>query len=145
MRRLPAFLLLLLSLSCAAARADDLVVVANPRSSIEHLTQDDIVNIFLGRYRRLASGMTAEPVDQAQDSEIRDRFYRLLVNKSQAEINAYWSRLLFSGKTRPPQTLQSAEEILNFVTTRPAAMAYLPRAQVDHRVRVVYSFDKPPP
>jgi ABC-type phosphate transport system substrate-binding protein len=142
MRCLSAFLPLLLCLSCASARADALVVVASPRCGIERLTQDDVVNIFLGRYRRLSSGVTAEPVDQAQDSEIRSRFYRLLVNKSPAEINAYWSRLLFSGKTRPPQILQSAEEILDFVTARPGAMAYLPLAQVDSRVRVLYSFDK---
>lgn len=137
MRHFTLCLLLLLSL---AAWAEDLVVVANPATGVERLSQEDVVNIFLGRYRRLSSGLTAEPVDQAQDSEIRGRFYRLLVDKSLAEINAYWSRLLFSGKTRPPQTLASAEDVLQFVSNRPGAVAYVQRAQVDKRVRVVYSF-----
>lgn len=142
MRRLLPILCCLLALPFAA-RAD-LVVVANAQSGIERLTQDEVVNIYLGRYRLLASGIAAEPIDLPTDSDRRTRFYRGLVNKSQAEINAYWSRLVFSGKTRPPQTLSSTEAVLQYVATQPGALAYLDRNQVDHRVRVVFELGKQP-
>ncbi len=121
------------------ARAD-LVLVANPHSGIERLTQDEVINIYLGRYRRMTSGIAAEPVDLADESELRARFYRSLVNKSLAEINAYWARLVFSGKTRPPQLVNSVETALQFVAAHPGALAYLERSQIDRRVRIVFEF-----
>jgi ABC-type phosphate transport system substrate-binding protein len=139
MRYLPALIFCCLIAFAPLARAD-LVLVANPKSGIEHLTQDEVVNIYLGRYRRLTSGIAAEPVDLADDSELRARFYRSLVNKSLAEINAYWARLVFSGKTRPPQLANSVEAALQYVVAQPGALAYLERSQADRRVRIVFEF-----
>ena len=139
MRYLIALIFCCLIAFAPLARAD-LVLVANPKSGIEHLTQDEVVNIYLGRYRRLTSGVTAEPVDLADDSELRARFYRSLVNKSLAEISAYWARLVFSGKTRPPHQLNSVEAALQHVATQPGALAYLERSQADRRVRIVFEF-----
>jgi hypothetical protein len=118
----------------------DLVLVTSPQSGIERLTQDDVINIYLGRYRRLPSGIVAEPVDHPVEAELRARFYRRLVNKSLAEINAYWARLVFSGKTRPPQVVEGIDNVLRIVATQPGALAYLERTQVDGRVRIVYEF-----
>lgn len=116
----------------------ELVLVANPHSGIERLTQDEVINIYLGRYRRLASGVVAEPIDQPVDAEARARFYRRLVSKSLAEINAYWARLVFSGKTRPPQVVESVDSMLRLVATQPGALAYVERAQADARVKIVF-------
>ena len=132
-------LCLMLLASFAAA---ELVVVANPRSGIERLTQEDVINIYLGRYRRLASGITAEPIDLAGDTELKERFYRHLVGKTLAEINAYWARLVFSGKTRPPLALDSVEAALQRVATQSGALAYVERAQADKRVRVVFELSE---
>lgn len=116
----------------------ELVVVAHPKSGIERLSHDEVVNIFLGRYRRLASGITAEPVDMAGEAESRALFYRKLVGKSLAEINSYWARLVFSGKTQPPRTVALAEEALNVVAANPGALAYVDRTKADKRVVIVY-------
>lgn len=127
----------LLAVPVPSARAD-LVVVAHPQSGIERLSRDDVVNIYLGRYRRLASGGVAEPLDLPIDSELRSRFYRGLVDKNPAEINAYWARLVFSGKTRPPQVVDTVENALRLVATYPQALAYIQRSRVDARVKVVF-------
>lgn len=96
------FLLLLLTASVSPAAAADWVLVANPKAGITRLSREEVINIYLGRYRRFASGITADPIDQPAHSALRVRFYRQLVDKSQSEINAYWARLVFSGKTQPP-------------------------------------------
>jgi ABC-type phosphate transport system substrate-binding protein len=131
-----------LSFCCLIAFASlaqaELVLVANPQSGIERLTQDEVINIYLGRYRRLPSGLVAEPIDQPVDADARARFYRRLVNKSLAEINAYWARLVFSGKTRPPKVAESVDSMLRLVATQPGALAYVERAQADARVKVVF-------
>lgn len=120
----------------------ELVVVANPDSGIEKLTRDELVNIYLGRFRQLASGQVAEPIDAANDSPLRAEFYQQLVDRSLAEINAYWARLVFSGKTRPPQSSADVEASLRRVSMRPTALAYVPRETADKRVRIVFSFGK---
>ncbi len=120
----------------------ELVLVANPPRAVEWLSREEVINIFLGRYRLLPSGIAAEPLDLPYESEFRERFYRLLVNKNLAEINAYWSRLQFSGKTRPPQVVSDVREALSQVAAHPGKLAYVERAQLDGRVRVVYEIGK---
>ena len=138
------FRLLLLTLLLAApvlsTAAADWVLIAHPKANIGRLSRDEVTNIYLGRYRRLASGVTAEPIDQPVDSVLRVSFYRQLVDKNQAEINAYWARLVFSGKTRPPRVAASNEEALQLVSLHPGALAYVEKAKVDSRVIIVYEF-----
>ena len=94
-------LLLALLLLSLAARAD-LVVVVNADNPTPALSREEVIHIFLGRYRQFPSGQGAEPYDQPTDSPERNLFYERLVGKSQAQINAYWARLTFTGRTRPP-------------------------------------------
>lgn len=136
--RVPEAVICLCLMLIAPLAMADLVVVANPKSGVERLTQAEVVNIYLGRYRRLTSGLTAEPIDFDGDTEQKARFYRKLVGKSLAEINAYWARLVFSGKTLPPQVVASTEEALQRVANRPGALAYVDREKVDRRVAIVF-------
>lgn len=140
MKTLRSFLLTLLIAICAStANAGDWVLIANPKSGIARLSQDEVTNIYLGRYRRLASGVTAEPIDQPADSSLKASFYRQLVDKNLAEISAYWARLVFSGKTRPPRVVASEEEAVQFVSRNIDALAYVDKARVDGRVSIVFS------
>lgn len=135
--------LLMLLLACVAwvspllARAD-LVVVVSADSGITRLTRDEVVNIFLGRYRRLSNGATAIPLDIGGDTPEREAFYRQLVGKSLPEINAYWARLVFSGRTTPPEELSSQREVLARVARDPVAIGYVDRSNLNSKVKVVY-------
>jgi hypothetical protein len=129
---------LLLASAALPALAADWVLVASAKTGITRLTQDEVTNIYLGRYRRLDSGITAEPIDQPADSTLKTRFYRDLVDKSLPEINAYWARLVFSGKTPPPRTINNSEEAIQFVVSHPGALAYVERTKADRRVAVVF-------
>jgi ABC-type phosphate transport system substrate-binding protein len=135
-------LLLLLGLALAPLAQADLVVVVNARSGVERLSHDDAVNIFMGRYRQLPSGIAAQPIDQPEAQPERARFYRLLVNKDLTEINAYWARLVFSGKTSPPRQARSQAEILDWLARQPGAIGYIERGQIDARVRVVLELER---
>lgn len=121
-----------------AAGAGELVVVVNAASGVGRLSRDQVVNIFLGRFRQFPSGLPAEPIDQSDDGPLKAQFYRLLVDKDVAEINAYWARLIFSGRTTPPQEKESAGEVLRLLTSRKGGIAYVDRSQVDHRLTIVF-------
>jgi hypothetical protein len=118
------------------------VVVVNAASNIRQLSQDEVINIFLGRYRSLPGGGQAIPIDQPEGSPLRAEFYRKLVNKDLSDINAYWSRLIFSGRTAPPLQPANAAELVALLLANPAGVAYLERSQLDRRWRLVMEFPR---
>ena len=124
--------------SCAAA---ELAVAMSAASAVESLSRDQVVNIFLGRFRQLPDGTTALPVDQPEALPLRAAFYRLLVNKNPAEIRAYWARLVFSGKTAPPHQAGTPEEVLQWLRDRPGAIGYLDAERLEREpgIRAVFN------
>lgn len=133
-RRCILIAILLGGLFAGPALADELVLIANPASGIDRLSRDQAVNLYMGRFKRLPSGITALPLDLAG---ARQAFYQLLVNKRLAEINSYWARLVFSGRGSPPRRVESVDEMLDIVASNSGAIGYVPHQAVDDRVRVV--------
>jgi len=133
-------MLVLLATSLASVRASDsssIAVIVNPASGVERLTREEVIDIFLGRYRKLPSGRVALPIDVAENGTERARFYQLLVKKNPAEMSSYWARLVFSGQTSPPFQVPDAQTALDLVRSNPNAIAYVDRAQVTPQVKVV--------
>lgn len=98
MRCAAAILIACWLLFASAQAAAELVIIANPASGVEKLTRDEAVNIFMGRYRRLPSGMAALPMDENGEKAV---FYRALLGKELPEVQSYWARLVFSGQGSP--------------------------------------------
>lgn len=115
------------------ARAD-IAVVVSLDSPLKTVSQNELINIYMGRYRRLPSGDAALPVDV---SPLKARFYRALVNKDLAEINSYWARLIFSGQASPPVQMQNHDEMLQYVRRNPGALGFLDQTAVPDDVRIV--------
>ncbi|HWQ08645.1 MAG TPA: hypothetical protein VN436_06055 [Holophaga sp.] len=113
-----------------------LFVVVNPDSGVSQLSREEVRNIFLGRQKSLVPGVAALPVEQ-QDPEVRSSFYRVLVKKDLAEINAYWARLMFTGQARPPQKAESAEAVVRMVASERGAVGLMRGGKDDRRVKVV--------
>ncbi|MGE5470955.1 MAG: phosphate ABC transporter substrate-binding protein [Bacteroidota bacterium] len=129
----------LLWLPVGAAMAD-LVVVVNARNGVAVLTRNEVANIFFGRYRQFFNGVEAQPVDLIDGSPERAHFYAALVGKDVSDVNAYWSRQVFSGRMQPPPRLSNAEEVLKWVSSHPGGIGFVDLAKADARVRVVYEF-----
>jgi ABC-type phosphate transport system substrate-binding protein len=125
----------------AAKDTGGIVVIVNPRSGVEKLSKDEIIDIFLGRYRKLPGGRVALPIDVAEASSERARFYNLLVKKTSAEMSSYWARLVFSGQTSPPFQVPDARTALELVQSSPNAIAYVDRSAVTPDVKVVFEFE----
>ncbi|MBC3886196.1 type 2 periplasmic-binding domain-containing protein [Undibacterium griseum] len=130
-------LLLLMWLLCGSAEAE-LVVIANHNSGIDKLSKDEVINLYMGRNRKLPNGLTVLPLDLNSAHEEKAAFYEQLVGKEIAEINSYWARLRFSGQGYPPRQLDSADEVLNIVSENKGAIGYIDRKKIDKRVKLIY-------
>jgi ABC-type phosphate transport system substrate-binding protein len=126
-------LTLLLSAGPAAA---DVVAVVSAKSAVSALSKTELRDIFLGKVSRFPDGTIATPVDLTEGSLERDEFYQKLVGKSPAQIKAYWSKLIFTGRGLPPKTVASTQEMKKHLADSPAAIGYLERSAIDGSLKV---------
>lgn len=131
-------LILLLALSVARVCAADLAVVVHPESGIDSMSREEVSHLFLGRIKQLPSGVPAVVIETAP---LRDAFYRALVGRGVAEIDAYWARLRFSGRTQPPLRAEDAFAVLDRIARDRSAIGYVDVTQLDSRVKMVLRLD----
>lgn len=117
------------------------MVIVNQKIGVNKMTRDEVINIFLGRSRQLASGVTALPLDLPGTSTERAQFYQHLTGKSMNEINAYWARLIFSGRASPPAQVRSQEEAVQMVMDNRSAVGYVSRSKVSPAVTIVFELN----
>jgi len=134
----PLVLLALMALAPAPARAEGvLVIIVNVESGVTRLTREQAEAIFMGRQRRLPSGLLAVPVEQLLPPETRVRFYQYLVHLPMSQVRALWAQLYFSGQAQPPRQTRSSDETLEVVGANRGAIGFLEKGLLDRRVRAV--------
>lgn len=116
----------------------EVVVVVNPANPIGQLDRAEVVELYMGRRTDFPNGRIALPIDLPPDSPLRAAFYRALVDKTDSQVNAYWARLLFTGRATPPRVLPDTECMLRTVGENIDAIGYLDETEVDSRVKVVF-------
>ncbi len=119
----------------------DIVLIVSAESKTTELSKRELVNIYTGRNIIRPDGSRVEPFDQPLSSDLRARFYRQLLNKSVAEMNAYWARLLFTGRAKRPRQLDAAADSIEMIKSNPNAIVYIDSQSLgSHKqVRVVYT------
>jgi ABC-type phosphate transport system substrate-binding protein len=130
----------ILSLALVAASGAtwaDVVPVVSAKSPVHEMSKNQIVDIFLGRANRFPNGEPAVPIDQAEGSEVRDLFYLQFANRSAAQLKAYWSKIVFTGKGEPPREVSPSERVKRVLAENPHFIGYIERTEVDANVKVV--------
>jgi ABC-type phosphate transport system substrate-binding protein len=127
---------LALGLSTMPAMADTVAVVSS-NSAIATLSKTQLADIFFGRTNHFPNGLSAVPVDQVEGSSTRDEFYVLIAGRSAAQVKAYWSKIIFTGRGRPPRTVQDGTAMKKLIHDDPAAIGYIDAKLVDDTLRVV--------
>ncbi|HEY0923991.1 phosphate ABC transporter substrate-binding protein [Rheinheimera pacifica] len=137
MRTIKTVLLLATLLSGAAIA--DIAVVVNPANA-NAVSADDLNRLFLGRASSFADGSKATPLNMAEGTAARDEFDSKVLNRSAAQLKAYWSKLVFTGKGTPPKELADDAAVKAAVAADSSAIGYISSASVDSSVKVVASF-----
>jgi ABC-type phosphate transport system substrate-binding protein len=117
--------------------AAEVVVVVSAQSTVKSLSKSEVADIFLRKTRRFPNGAEATPVDQPEGSPVRDEFYMAFTDRSHAQIKAYWSKIVFTGRGQPPLTVSSAAELKRRIAMTPGTIGYIDRSQLDASVREI--------
>jgi len=118
------------------AKADFYIIVhaSNPQRT---MTQREVVDLFMGRSRAFVGGEFAIAFDLPRESPSRAAFYKALTGMSAAQVTSYWSRLMFSGQSMPPQPLPDEATMVEIVKRNPNAIGWVTREPADKQVRTV--------
>jgi ABC-type phosphate transport system substrate-binding protein len=117
----------------------EVAVIVNS-SNTATISDSDISRLFLGKLKSFPNGDKAAPVNSKFGSETRNEFEKKILKKSSSQVKAYWSKLIFSGKGKPPKELGSDKDILTLVASDPTIIGYVDAASVDSTVKVIKTF-----
>lgn len=137
-QKIKSLAVLMLTLSPCLAMAD-LAVIANKEMPLTSLSQEEIYRIYLGKTKFLSNGAKVIPVDQRVGSNSRAKFYADVIKKSDTEIKAYWSRVIFTGQGYPPIQESDDRAVKDLVVKNKNCLGYVDRSIVDDSVKVVFS------
>ena len=121
----------------AEVRAGEVVAVVAADNPVETISPNELTNIFLGKASHFPGGGPAQPVDQQEGAPAREAFYQKYTGQSTAQIKAYWAKMIFTGRGRPPRTLPNGEAVRQWVADYPDAIGYLDERWVDDSVKVL--------
>jgi ABC-type phosphate transport system substrate-binding protein len=106
------------------------VVIGNP--SAADMAINDVKKTFLGK------GDSSIAVYELEEgSPVRSEFHQTVTGKSDAQLKAFWSKQVFTGKGNPPATVPNAAAMKSAVASNPNAIGYIDEADVDATVKVI--------
>lgn len=131
------FALIFTLLLLPATTFAEILIITHPNNDLNSLSRKEIIDLYMGRIKHLPNGEKASTLDLPIDSEHRARFYQGLTGKTIPQINAYWARLIFSGRATPPQSVDSSAEVINTVLNNSSAIGYIDKSELVETVKVV--------
>ncbi|MBC7750647.1 MAG: phosphate ABC transporter substrate-binding protein [Candidatus Saccharibacteria bacterium] len=115
----------------------DLVVVSSIQNPLSSLTIKQVAHIFLGQARAFPNGDKATPINQTENSVIYNEFYTTMTGKEATLLKVYWSRMIFTGKGRPPLEVQNDEMVKKLLINDASAIGYINKSAIDHNIKVL--------
>ncbi len=119
----------------------DVLIIVNAENPVENLQRRQVVDLFMGRVTAFANNQPAKTFDYQSGTPEREKFYKLLTGKSEAQIDAYWATLIFAGRMLPPKLLPTDDAMIAAVAKNPSAIAYVAEQPLPPSVKVVMTLE----
>jgi len=117
----------------------DVAVVVHPTND-STFDEGTIKKIFLGKTKSYTNGRSAILISPSNTDIAVEEFNSKVLGKSNSQVKAYWSKILFTGKGTPPQEMDSNGAVISSVASNPDAIGYVDASAVTSDVKVVATF-----
>jgi ABC-type phosphate transport system substrate-binding protein len=125
----------------STARAEDLLVVVHPQAPVEHLSDAQLRQVYLGE-SSFWGVVKIHPAVLRVPPEVYAAFMGAVAGISPGGYEAYWIRKVFREGGMPPRPFDSAAEVLAYVARTPGGLGFVRRADLDGaKVKVAAHFD----
>ena len=113
------------------------VVVVAASSPVREISRLHLADLYLGRTTRFPNGEAAVPIDQRAGTGARAAFLEAYLDRSESQMKSYWSKLIFTGRGRPPRAAADDRAVKQLIAGDPTAIGYLDPGAVDASLRRV--------
>lgn len=117
----------------------EVAVIVHP-SNASSISEAEVARIFTGKMKSFPGGGQAIPINLSSNSPSTNEFNEKALNKSNSQLKAYWSKLVFTGKGTPPKEVDSDAEMLSLISNNPSFIGYIDSSAVTDAVKVVAKF-----
>lgn len=129
-------LVLLASLVLSPLASAGVVIIGNP-SGPDSITQNEVRDIYLNRSQQLPNGQKVTPFELPEGHATRAAFHSAITGRNDAQLKAFWSQQVFTGRGQPPQEQSSAVAMKAIVASTPGSIGYIDSSEVDGSVKVI--------
>ncbi|MDH5387566.1 MAG: hypothetical protein OEY06_03845 [Gammaproteobacteria bacterium] len=133
------FIAALLLIMCSSTVGAEIVVVASLDSPISKMSQREVTNIFMAKTNRNSEGKRVTAIELS-DSDCKTEFYKVITGKTISQLKSYWSKLIFTGKGKPPRSFDENKSLVEELNNNDYAVTYIPANQLTQSMKVVYDF-----
>ena len=129
--------LVCLTLISYSLKAEVAVIVSSTNQ--QAISEAEIKNLFTGKQKSFPDGNPAIVLNLPGGDPKQTEFNQKALGRSDAQLKAYWSKVMFTGKGNPPKEV-STEEMLKLVADNPSTIGIIDHAKVNSSVRVITKF-----
>jgi ABC-type phosphate transport system substrate-binding protein len=130
--------LLLSTLVVSTYSLAEVSVVVHPDNA-NTISNKDVKRIFLGKTKFFPDGSQAMPIIQSGGATTDD-FDAKALKKSDSQLKAYWSKMIFTGKGTKPDSASNDAAVIELVSRNPNVIGYIDSASVVAGIKVVAKF-----
>jgi len=130
---------LTIALLFSGAVSAEVAVIVHP-SNNSAVDEAVISKLYLGKDKSFADGSAAVPMALPEANATTESFNEKVLKKSNSQLKAYWSKLIFTGKGTPPKEVGSDDELVALIASNPNFIGYVDASKVTDKVKVVAKF-----
>lgn len=130
-------LILIALLSFNALSAIDVIV--HPSNKVS-MSQSEIARIYLGKAKAFPDGAPVIPINLDESVSVTAEFNKKVLKKSNSQLKAYWSKLVFTGKGTPPKAVDNNQQMLDLIALNPSMIGFIEAGTGGDKVNVIGTF-----
>jgi len=118
------------------AKAEGLLIIANPSVNVATLSLSQIAAIYLLRITTWPDGSHVVPVNREAASRTREEFTSAVLQQDNPSLAAYWNEMHFMGR-QPPAVQESEQAMVAFIQNVPGSIGYISASVAPPNVKIL--------
>ncbi len=137
-------LFLLALLPAQPASAGEIWIIADAKSSLTSVSEQTVKDAYLGKPTQTESGVKITAIDREDAvNGAKERFYTDVIQESNTHLKAYWSQMVFTGKGRPPASMETLKAVKQALSSNPTSITYIDPSEADPSMKVLLKVTTP--
>jgi len=132
--------LLIVLILVFALKASEIAVVVSLNFEGTNLDKRSVSRIFLAKTVKINSVRIR--VYEVKNTKYKQSFYKAVSGKSPAQLRAYWTTLIFTGKAKPAKQLNDINELIAKMKIDNKVISYVPLSEVTDEMKILYTMNE---